>query len=224
MEKILIIRKIVNIFLAGGISFLVLFSILGFFLYYADLTTDDYAIQYGGIGAVILTWPLLYLHLRKSNLSIWLFPAGVLGSIITPILLIWILIQFNRNPHDNSGYRDGRKILSVKQIQLALEIYADNNELLYPPMPSVCTNIELLKNYLEPKFISSGDIMSEQIKLLVPDYKNNFQIAISPDRKSYVMRVLLEDADKKNIREHLNGKIMECDCDGNNYCVGGEIK
>lgn len=165
-----------------------------------------------GIALVFPALFLLYLWLKWS--SIWVWVGGVLGFMVLVLLL---LSSISSGVHASRGRRDARRISDLKQYQLALSIYAQQNSGLYPPLqpPSACLDITAVGDYLLRDQIMPS-IASDP---LVSTSHDNYKVAVSGDRKSYVIRAVLGNNDNSVLKSDIDGNVLGCNCNDPNYCV-----
>jgi len=111
---------------------------------------------------------------------------------------------------------DIKRIGDLRMYQLALNLYSKDNSQLYPPLSSACSAIDAIKEHLVPTYML--DIPHDS---LVYQGNPDYQIAVAPDRKTYVIRALLIDSDEAALNSDVDvdGKQLGCDCDDPNYCV-----
>lgn len=155
-------------------------------------------------------------HCTKKQWIIVVFSAIIVMGFFASFILSFLQPR-HRVP------RDARRIADIKQLQLALEIYADKNDDLYPPLSAACADIEALESHLVPNYIPvfpKDSLASSRHVGRHPQY----QIAVHEDRKSYVLKAQLEDTDFTALKVDLDGKILGCNCDDPNYCADGKIK
>lgn len=161
------------------------------------------------LGPTLLFIYFLWLRLgRRWYITV----SGLLGVAMLAGLLL--LASLNSGPHPHN--RDTRRISDIKQLQLALEIYFDKDgKGGYPPLSETCQDISLLQQYLLPTYILA--IPKDR---LVTSGHPNYQIAISSDRKSYILRAVLEDKKYPALGYNdIDGQVFGCDCDDPSYCV-----
>jgi len=179
-----------------------------FFLIYLPL--DIFIALPINFGSVIF---LVYLFSRKHGLSLWHMAAGTFGFIIGFLIFV-LIIALTSQPEpqkDTAEFRDKRRISTLSVLTVALEHYANDHGLLYPPLRLACESIGALESYL---------ILPER-RLLEDIYLDpaEFQIAVSSDRDIYVLRTVLENKDHYALVTDLDGSVLGCNCDDPSYCV-----
>ena len=137
--------------------------------------------------------------------------AGIFAGLI--VMFEVGTARFATNADDR---RDRKKVADVLQLQLALEQYADENHHQYPPFSSMCSPIDngLFKSYLIPKYIPSDNA-------LVFQSDGKFEIAVGSNKKTYVIKTILENKNSVSLRDTLDvdGDILGCDCNDPAFCV-----
>ena len=142
--------------------------------------------------------------------------AGILGILVIGSLSI-LAISFQTTSHSMppSLSRDGKRRHALIQMQLGLELYADDHESLYPLLSSRCSTIDVLESYLVPKYLL------EIPKDPIYGYQN-FQIAVSLDQETVILKTILEgDNNIANIalQNDIDGYVLGCNCNDPRFCV-----
>ncbi len=145
-----------------------------------------------------------------KKLSILTIITIIIGGICLYILSIGI----NR-PHGGFG-GDSPKISAVRQLQLALELYANQHEKMFPQAPEGCQNAQVLERELTPKYM--GEIPHDKnVNEGWPDYR----YAVSSDRKQYVVAAKMKRSDNPAFQSSKTGTILGCSCGSPWYCQEG---
>ncbi|TSC78883.1 MAG: hypothetical protein G01um101433_73 [Parcubacteria group bacterium Gr01-1014_33] len=179
-----------------------------------DIILPDWAII--GVWLVLSLVPtLLFIHLlwRYFGERWYITVSGLLGVVILVGGAI-LLSSLNSGPHRPN--RDTRRIVDIKQMQLALELYSDGDgKGGYPPLSETCQDASILQNHLFPKYIPI--IPRDR---LADSGHPNYQIAVSSDRQQYVLQAVLEDK-KSSVLQFLDidGQVLGCECDDPIYCA-----
>ena len=106
----------------------------------------------------------------------------------------------------------------VRQVQLALALYADNHDRTYPIFSPGCHNIGVLEEHLVPTYFNSLP-HDPQLGKSWPDYR----YAVLPDGKRFVIVAILRKTDHTALQFDLDGTILDCNCNDPSYCVDGTI-
>jgi hypothetical protein len=140
----------------------------------------------------------------------------IVGVIFCPIIFIIVLYPSN-NRTLRILDRDGRRRHGLIQLQIALNLYADENAALYPPLPPMCSSVDILKSYFPNRY---SIIIPEDP--LISNGHPNFEIAISLDRKEYVLRAILEGNNSIAdlvLKNDIDGFVLGCNCNDPSFCV-----
>jgi len=122
--------------------------------------------------------------------------------------------------------RDVRRISDLRQITLALEMYAEANNRLYPDggdgrTANGCNDWNAAVNGLtviQPQYISA----------LPSDPTGTTPYAYESDGSDYVLRAQTERATEPSLAKDVDGTVLSCDCSDNNgvspdanryYCI-----
>lgn len=168
---------------------------------------------------IIAVWLYIYLIRKKFGLrrDIWLTGvSGILFFLIILPIVFSVFVSLDGDTRERS--RDARRISDLGQLQLAIQLYADDNGSLFPPISPSCSNIEILEEHLVPNYMSR--IPNDPINV---SNSPPYQVAISTDRKFYVFKVKLEKKRHNNLGNDVDGNVMGCNCDDPYYCVVGDI-
>lgn len=168
--------------------------------------------------AVTIVSVRAYKRWQKSHMA-WLFFFSIIVFMIGGFVILVLNNQGRR--HNNPGYRNAKRIVDMKQLSTALELYAIDHNDLYPPLPSSCSSITVLEPFLKSdKVVYLGELLKERW----PKYGVlEYMIAVSPDRKQFVLKATFEtsllDKDPNMPSSDRNGQILGCDCDGPAFCL-----
>jgi hypothetical protein len=159
------------------------------------------------------------LGIAAAGFSLWIIRSFyklelVSFLVITPVLLFFscIALFFLAIPHGKLEIPDSRMVADLKKIQSGLELYAESNKGLYPPVYS-CDGAGRLGEYL-----SSG---KEFYISSVPEapFGREYRVSVSEDGKNYVLQTGLLDKKFFALSGDIDGEVMDCDCDDPYYCI-----
>jgi hypothetical protein len=202
----------------GVFTFFVGFVFLA--LFFSPIFQSDFFGRYSSGATYITILGLLFLvssvfiyFVWKSGKRSWLvLAASGFGFLFG--LAVFSTALSDHNPGSGYRARDARRIADMKQLQLALDLYSDEHNRLYPPVTDGCSDINILSSYLVPKYMSVLPIEPEK-ESKHPQY----QIEISPNREDYVLKAVLGESSNSALSRDLDGQVLGCQCDDPNYCV-----
>ena len=212
-----LVAAFISFFALGALTSLALsFSIWGLSYVFGSIPNVLLTLSLMIVIPLVSFYFLIRSHAKKRGWRLKEWLGAVAGGVGLVSFVFIILATMSDRPH---GTRDSRRISDLKQLQLALELYADQNGDNYPPQTS-CTDISFLDTHLAPLFIPQVP----RDRLLSQDHPN-YQIAIRPDRKKYVVKAVLEDPSNTALNEghDVDGNKLGCDCNDPVLCYVGEI-
>ena len=122
--------------------------------------------------------------------------------------------------------RDARRVSDVKQIQLALELYYDNNSSEYPD--SVCTAVsggQCTASLIAPQYISVAPNDPQANSTTWLYFYDNLTSADATCATAtgvcttYVLGATLEDTSNSALNQDIDGTVLTTACTDPVYCV-----
>lgn len=193
-------------FLIVGIVFFMLIPLAIFFL-----------ISMAGYMIIPFKIPLIITVFIDGGVLFWFWKRNkneffiVLASLVVAITSISIVtLKYASKPKIYT--RDNRRIVDIKQLELALELYFKEKG-LYPPAVLGCSPVSELDIVLSPNFIPS--VPHERFK--EGDHVG-YKYAVSADG---LKLVLLANLDKEHaaLESDWDGNVFGCNCNDPNYCI-----
>ena len=209
-------RQFVAIFFGTIIAFIIGLFLFGGFARLLEIINPEfeegvfYDLLAGPIIGLILTLLFILVIKRRWSLSnkVWLW--WFLGIIAIVILLVIALLNFFRHPHGTSNYRDGRKLIYLRTLQTALELYSNDHDGLFPPIGDRCERVSVLRPYLVNYLSEFSDSATDGSPYL---------ISVSGSRKNYVLMNTLESRNSVWLQNDTDGRLLNCSCDDPNLCL-----
>jgi hypothetical protein len=160
---------------------------------FLSVRDDSWVIAFVGIAIFFVSWLGSWIWFIVRRNTITLISAILITGLIVPFAII---LTYNGIIPLNSASRksiDARRIVDVKQIQLALELFRDNKKIDLYPFAAGNSSVErwqslmtqLVDSHMFPAAVH--DPCSESVAGHEYDYRT------SPDGTSYVIRAILSD-------------------------------
>ena len=150
----------------------------------------------------------------KRSWSRAIMVLGILCFIVIGAIFIFIINKSAHQPPSPILYRDAQRINGLVKLRLALEMYADQHDLLYPPISSECSHVNALREYLVPVYFS--EIPQDP---LASQWHPVFEVGVSQDRTAYILKAVLEDTDFVSLKNDVDDYIFGCNCNDPAYCI-----
>ena len=125
---------------------------------------------------------------------------------IIGILATIVLVSLNSA---RAKARDTRRIGDIRQVALALEMYADDNSAKYPAAHTACVNLSTLSTTLAAYITVPNDPLTTA----------HYQYGTKSDDTRYVLVATLESSTNPALATDIDTATYNCTCTDPVYCI-----